>query len=414
MRATFCLCACAIGLALTSNVATARDNVPWAPSLEAAQQVAAQRQQLILIHFYGDNCPPCEALEANVFPRPEFGKGVAANYVPVKINASQNKALAQKYGVDRWPADVIANADGTPITRATVSPQDPAKYLAGLDQFAVAHRARQAASAQVAANVGYNQPSTAGRNVAAPPAGAPIDPRLAAAPPQPQPSGYDPRGYQPRGQDGPDRTSSFRPAGEGFAQNGPPSQANDSIYGGSRDVRLNNSQANAGQQPPVVQPMSPPNPQWQTNPTIGASPNGQPDPRSIARAPAEAAPAAPLAMDGYCPVALAEATKWIKGDVRFGAIHRGRTYLFGTQADQQKFLMNPDKYSPMLSGFDAVKYLEQGVLVDGNRKHGCVLEGQLYLFADLAALEKFEKSPGNYTSPVRQAMQQSVTPKNYR
>jgi YHS domain-containing protein len=334
--------------------------------------------------------------------------------VPVKINASQNKALAQKYGVDRWPADVIANADGTPITRATVSPQDPAKYLAGLDQFAVAHRARQAAAAQVAANVGYNQPSNAGRNVAAPPAGAPIDPRLAAAPPQPQsqPTGYDPRGYQPRGQDGADRTSSFRPAGEGLAQNAPPSQASDSIYGGTRDVRLNDSQANAGQQP-VTQPMSPPNPQ--SNPTIGASTNGQPDPRSIARAPAETAPAAPLAMEGYCPVTLAEATKWIKGDVRFGAIHRGRTYLFGSQANQQKFLSNPDKYSPMLSGFDPVKYLEEGVLVDGNRKHGCVLEGQgMFLFADQAALEKFERSPSSYIPPVRQAMQQSVTPKNYR
>ncbi len=442
---------------MVSSLAMAQDAVPWVGSLEDAQQIAGQRGQLILLHFYGDNCPPCKALEANVFPKPEFARGLTANYVPVKINASQNRQLAARYGVDRWPTDVVVTADGTPITKPAVCPQDSNKYLANLDQIAALHRVRMDPSAQVTQNVAYNQSPNASRyQPQAPPEGntfgavpvsAPAqyaqntDPRLAGnvaqAPVQQQPA-YDPRGYQPQETQlkGVDLRSGFQPAaGQGYAppadQNrsmypnqqmpladnprGMQSETSNAVYGGLQrsqyapqsepryDVRLSEPSPGTPVQNAVTQPASDAGrSQFQTNNYTAGN-----------VAPASAA-SSPIGLEGYCPVALTEAAKWAKGDARFGAIHRGRTYLFSTQAEQQRFMANPDKYSPMLSGFDAVKYIEQGVLVDGKRQHGIVHEGQMYLFADEAALDKFCKAPNSYCTPVRQAMQQSVTPNSYR
>lgn len=455
-------------MVLTTGAAIAQDAVPWARSFEEAQQIARQRQQLILLHFYGDNCPPCKALDANVFPRPEFARGLTANYVPVKINGSQDRQMAARYGVDRWPTDVVVTADGTPITRPTVSPQDPVKFLANLDQIAAMHRVRMSPEQQVTQNVAYNQSVSNSRYPGQPEAAGPApvnndaqrDPRLASGPVQPQQNMYDPQGYQPQQQAGGfDRRSSFQPAQAGQAYVGgspyspPPSdlpprdpydrgqaaemnaqapigdnvrgmqsQTSDALYSGRpdayapRDVRLSQSHLTAEQNAPMAQsPLAAGRPQMQANPMVGPPSGAQHDVRLQANAP-PANP--PMGLEGYCPVTLIESMKWTKGDVRFGAIHRGRTYLFATQAEQQRFMANPDKFSPMLSGFDPIKYVEEGKLVDGNRKWGCVHEGHMYLFADEAALTRFEQSPRErqqqMAGAVQQAMQQSVTPRTFR
>jgi YHS domain-containing protein len=222
-------------------------------------------------------------------------------------------------------------------------------------------------------------------------------------------------------------------------QNGPAAYGG-GVYGGEqtpamdarRDVRLSEAPPTSGG---YGQPALPPrqetqNQQWQSNPTVaGASGASVAPPAEYgARQPVApqqeirsdisvaAAPTSnpPLGLDGHCPVSVLEQSKWVKGDVRYGAIHRGRTYLFASQAEQQRFLGNPDKYSPMLSGYDPIKYLEEGVLVEGKRSSGMVYEGRMYLFADLASLQRMEAAPQDrqkqLANAVQHAMQQSITP----
>ncbi len=43
-------------------------------------------------------------------------------------------------------------------------------------------------------------------------------------------------------------------------------------------------------------------------------------------------------LDGYCPVTLVEQEKWVKGDPKWGAHHRGRLYFFISPEAQQRFL----------------------------------------------------------------------------
>jgi protein disulfide-isomerase len=129
----------------------------------------------------------------------------------------------------------------------------------------------------------------------------------------------------------------------------------------------------------------------------------------------------PLAVDGYCPVTLVTLLSkdrqkaWKKGDQRWGAIHRGRTYLFAGPEEQRLFLANPDYYSPALSCYDPVRFVDANDLVEGRREHGLTYRGQVFLFADEASLRTFWNNPTRFATVVHEAMRRNVqsVPKRY-
>jgi YHS domain-containing protein len=123
----------------------------------------------------------------------------------------------------------------------------------------------------------------------------------------------------------------------------------------------------------------------------------------------------PAALDGYCPVTLRDGMKWQKGDRQQLAIHRGRTYFFAGPPERESFLRNPDAYAPMLSGYDPVRLAQRGEAVEGKRAYGLrTPDGRIVLFADEQALEQYKKSPGAYTAAAYQAFQRSQGGTNFR
>jgi YHS domain-containing protein len=151
----------------------------------------------------------------------------------------------------------------------------------------------------------------------------------------------------------------------------------------------------AQQSPSSYNPISPP-PAANTAQQVASASN----PTS----PSPAANAA-LCMDGYCPVTLAEKQQWISGDRRYGAIHRGRTYLFTGAEEQRRFFADPDRYAPVISGNDIVQAMERGQAVPGMREHGVSYNGHIFLFADEAALQKFSSNPTYYANQAMEAIQ---------
>ena len=117
----------------------------------------------------------------------------------------------------------------------------------------------------------------------------------------------------------------------------------------------------------------------------------------------------PLALDGYCPVTVTEKMVWKKGDVKYGAIHRGHTYLFASAAEQQKFLAAPDVFSPIVSGNDPIAIVEEGKLVPGKREHGCFCDKRMVLFSSAANFEKFKADQNRYVTELQQALQTGKT-----
>ena len=145
-------------------------------------------------------------------------------------------------------------------------------------------------------------------------------------------------------------------------------------------------------------------------------PNAVPgDPRASA-APTAMAPTAmapsqgpsinpPLALDGFCPVTLTEKQQWVAGDRRWGAIHRGRTYLFSGPDEQRRFFKDPDPLCA--SRFGQRHHCQpsnRASPVPGQREHGVYFGNRIYLFSSEATLDKFTKNPNQYVNQAMSAL----------
>jgi thioredoxin-related protein/YHS domain-containing protein len=111
-----------------------------------------------------------------------------------------------------------------------------------------------------------------------------------------------------------------------------------------------------------------------------------------------------IALDGFCAVSLTVRETWQQGDPRWGAYHRGRTYLFASPDFRQQFMADPDRYSPVLAGYDPTRFIDHGDPVEGQRQHGMWFRGRMYLFAEEASLERFQRSPDYYAQRSHEIM----------
>ena len=368
----------------------------------------------MLIHFWSDNCPPCLKLEQTVLNRSEVIRAIGTNYVPLKVNVDAAPQLAEYYRVTQWPTDVIVSPEGAEIFRAASS-QDPNRFIATLDQVAAHARINQpihgSPSTEIATQSPNDQPfnrasafpvgNAAGSSML-PAAGNGTTIPNAAATTQPSSSfGYG--APNARQQDAhQQRAAAQSPA---YVSN---QFASADIPPGSRSSfpapnPVNQEQAVSTTASPNAETRSGMNP----NMAMSGAPAVGPEQRSGNATTAP--PPANLALDGYCSVTLVEQEKWVKGDPKWGAVHEGRTYLFTGQAEQQRFLADYDRYAPALSGVDCVKYVENGKLVNGRRAHGVFYRGQIFLFADEAALQRFWSAPERFLPVVHAAQAQQAT-----
>lgn len=121
-----------------------------------------------------------------------------------------------------------------------------------------------------------------------------------------------------------------------------------------------------------------------------------------------AQPVDDFALHGKCPVALILQGQWVEGDPQWGIVHRDRTYLFSSEENYERFKTNPDRFSPVLSGFDPVVFHEQGKLLDGLEENGVFMgkndKQHVVLFQSPETRAKFQSNPKLYMNTVRQAV----------
>jgi YHS domain-containing protein len=354
---------------------------------------------------------------------------MSTNYIPVKINGDRARDTAMRFQVTSWPTDVIADAQGRIIYK-TITPQDPARYVQLLNAVAADFRAavapvaaagREAPAAQPTANhafAAYNNRSDSGSPPVYPGADSRTD-SLNSREGSGQPyavRGTDPYGAQVRGPMDTGSPTSLSAAPAPREQANPyvssfaaASSAGSSPQASDYDPRsswsptptINGAASDVSARQTVATPSDGSMPVgWQAN-RFASNPN-VPETRAAGGLPHTASAA--QAMDGFCPVTLLEQERWVKGDPRWGAVHRGCTYLFLSQQHQQRFLSDPDRYSPVLSGFDPAHYVDRGELVPGQRAHGMWFRGKTYLFADEQSLDRFAQAPEFYAQRAHEIM----------
>ena len=72
------------------------------------------------------------------------------------------------------------------------------------------------------------------------------------------------------------------------------------------------------------------------------------------------------------------------------------------------FLADPDRFSPLLAGYDPVDFCDQGEYTAGKRAHGIRYRDTIILFSSEASLEKFSAAPEPYMDRISQAISATV------
>jgi len=399
--------------------------IAWLNDLEAAKAQAKQSGKLVLVHFWTPSCGPCLALEQTVFNQPSVAAALHQQFVPVKLNADENSATAQWFGITRVPTDVVITPESE-IVGKLVSPPTPAGYLAETSALASKYGTRLG---QPFANATAAAPMPAQINAAYANLQVPLSTTAAteAAPPTAVQSRFASLipGAQSTAPTLPPQAS-YSAATLPIAQQPPTWAVSPGTVANANQAPAPNQVANphvglAAAVPPagqaLVVPVAPQPganryasvPQIINNPALSNPPAqyvaaaapvslNAPD---LSKLPSNAPP---VGFEGYCPVSMRNTWKWIPGDARYGVVHRGRTYWFAGQEQQQQFWTDPDRYTPALSGMDAVLACDHQQQVPGKREHSLDYDGLFYMFSSEATLQQFTANPQRYSSNVRQAM----------
>lgn len=357
--------------------------IQWGHDLDAAKAAAAASGKLVLVHFWTPECGPCRLLDKQVFNQPTVAGPIQQKFVPVKLNANEFPATAQAFGITRVPTDVIINAQGQVIQKI-VSPATPMAYVGRVSQISAEHDSKGGNKYQQAAAQSPYGPTV--NNAYASLALAPGVPPRAGQQATQQPATVPVAGASATGQ----VANPYAQSQQVPTQQAAP--ANPAVGDRYASMPAQQSVTNPYATQPATPPQQPASAPATTQQVATQLPAGSP----------------PLGFEGYCPVSMKLQTKWVKGDTKWGAIHRGRTYLFAGQSQRDAFLGSPDSFSPVLSGVDPVLAVEQGKAVEGKRKYGVDYRGQFYLFSSEETLNRFWTNPAGYSEGVRQAM--SATP----
>jgi protein disulfide-isomerase len=422
---------------LALPAAAQTEPIRWLPNIEAAKAEARQSGRFVLVHFWTEDCPPCAALERNVFSQPEVASALAAQFVAVKLNANDNPAIATSMGITRVPTDIIMTPDGEVIGKL-ISPATPLAYVSEMTQLAAKYSSR---SGQSFASAVAAAPQPPQLNTAY--AGLKVSPPMPPALPSAEPSqvlpgnGFSP--MMPAGTFAAANPALMGPAlagtatapavspAMGSAAPATPAIVNNQLAqgmtGGMQSPGATNapapnryamapnlpaagsvtaSAAAPAQRPPVSQQFSvgvPPS-AGATAPATAQAPTAPPDPRQLPPG------VMPLGFDGYCPVSMRNSnlTKWVPGNPQFGVQHRGRTYWFAGPQEKQQFWANPDYYAPAMSGLDPVMAVDHRQQIPGRREHSIDYDNVFYMFASEASLQQFTTNPRRYIAGVREAM----------
>ncbi|NIL96160.1 MAG: thioredoxin fold domain-containing protein [Planctomycetales bacterium] len=404
---------------LAGAVAEAEE-IQWLQSIDQGKQIAASTQRLVLVHFWSTTCKPCSQLEKEVYSYPGIGPQIGSSFVPVKVNVDQHPAVRRQFNVEFVPTDVVLAPDGSVVAHRAC-PLNRFEYIAGLAQVAASYRTRATGPY---ANLAVHGGGTSGGTL---PSGST---QVAAATPSPgsglvsdqasSPTHHLGDRYQHLLNRSPDNAASGNnpvgsaggsstpqgswspPAGSGGPAAGVATSAGARNYTAGQN--LYEPPATSGAPPAVdvaAQPNRPPTAQQASAmlPNYGASAGGSA--ANLQSSSTAAPPTPPVGLEGSCPVELVDNERWITGDRRWGAIHRGKLYLFGSQVSQQKFLSNPDYYSPVISGNDPVLAVDQRQVVAGKRQHGLFYDKRVFLFASEETLARFYQDPLRYAEGIR-------------
>ena len=385
--------------------------IQWESDFETAKARAAAENKPLLLHFYGDYCPPCKLMERDVFPDAKVGEKINARFVAVKINTTQQTPLSTAYGIRFMPTDIYLLPNGEEVHRLVGGKVKPEEFLAEVE-LVVAKLPKSQPVAQQPVVQQTVQSQVTQQPVAQQSAYNFADYAMSA------PSAYSQAALS---------QTAAQDEAEGFAVSGnalasqyhvlPQNMAsNNTPPNNVPSNNMANVPANMLSDTNVSQPMA------AYTPNVTVENSGAWEADAIRKQPAPGlgagvslgivtatsdkpvTPQMPIvALDGYCAVSLSQQAKWIKGNAEITSEYDGGVFRFASVEAQNAFLANPELYAPVLRGIDVVELLTSRREVAGSRKFGGWYHGRVFLFTSAENYEKFQNNPDLYAFQITQS-----------
>jgi len=402
---------CFSAVSLLASPPGTQAGIRWETDLNVATVRAEREQRPLFLHFVGNGGSSARQMENEVFTQPNIAAQLNANFVMVRINATENPALAQRFSVESIPTDLILRPNGQVIHRrvGAIAADVFADYLAFLQRTIHGDK---------------NPPPTPAAPPATPPDSPPVAPPTAspAAPHAPVAASPFPAA-NPAGQ--PPQAS---------PQVSPPAAAPPAVMPQPQHPMTAVVDPFAPQQPamqpPVAQPApaaappmhvmqqpvmateatSPPpayNPLRTGDTTripmeqavdpagLSGGPEGVVIPMSVP-APARMMVEVPLALEGFCPVTLSKEERWVSGNPAFCTMYQGHIFRFATREALVQFAQNPANYIPVAMGEDVVLMVDRNQRINGSRQLAAYCKGRIFLFASQETYDAFAQRPDYY------------------
>lgn len=115
--------------------------VEWLVDYEKALALSGEREKAVLVNFTGsDWCPPCMALQREVFSTAAFKEYADENLILLEIDfpmkekqpeelVAQNEKLAEQYGIEGFPTFLLLDSKGKELKRGGYRPGGPEAFL---------------------------------------------------------------------------------------------------------------------------------------------------------------------------------------------------------------------------------------------------------------------------------------------
>lgn len=104
----------------------------------------------------------------------------------------------------------------------------------------------------------------------------------------------------------------------------------------------------------------------------------------------------PLALSGYCPVSMIARAELLAGDPRYATVYRGYRYHFLSDGDRRSFLENPERYLPAANGNCVVTWADERRWLPGQVRLPALFADQVYLFQSESQRKRFLLDPERY------------------
>lgn len=91
----------------------------WGINYDAALAEAAEKKLPVLLRFTASWCPPCQVMDARVFPDARVQSAITQHAIPVMIDVDREESagVARRYGVRGIPTLIRVDASGRELAR---------------------------------------------------------------------------------------------------------------------------------------------------------------------------------------------------------------------------------------------------------------------------------------------------------